>query len=428
MASALPGYTDTVGIQAYANLPSNSSLIVADSRYRPKNREQSPTDFVAELSGAIDCKEIFYNELIWNQPLYSHNMTNNELIFQFTNDGGVTWGPSFVVYAMPYLSYTSFDGNKAGASYQTPIGNSYANQMEYALNNDVRLLSSNTQLTSAGGKAYFDPNDPTHSTVQMYFRFSCVKGFVIYFYTDTRTYARSMRIMPCSWIEKAHFVHGFGSYDGNSQKYVPYNDPIIDITSSSGVLNVQNMANCYHAEVMATLLPNRYISITTIELTKDRKIPSYHSDKAQNFQNEIAVLPLNYQNSGVMMSHAANQDTTTVSMRWGYQPQSFRISINGEDGHALKCANPFQIFLNNCNVDVYSGGLYSNADKLQFFSGTYGGTRASWYMMNMLMFGPPSRWSVNSYVLPTTDWGSIIDCDMTEDDVCHNLTTVLKFN
>jgi hypothetical protein len=414
---------DLQGVQAFADLPANSSLIVADSQNRSnQNPNETPSSFTAILTSALDCKEIFYNELVWNQPLFSHNMLNNELIFQISPDAGNTWNPPLVMYAMPYVCYTSFDGNKPGSCYQTPQGNSYGFQMEYGLNNDVRLLSSNTQLVN-GGKPFYNIANPGGSILSFFFRYSSSKGYVMYF-TGGATQT-TFRLLTCTWIRNAHFVHGFGSWNSDLSQYGVYNNPnaVPPIPNSA----YQDNTTAYWAESLPTLLPIRYVVVTTPELTKDRKIQSYHSGTAHNFRNEIAVLPVSYKNTGVMHSVAAGNDTTTVSLRWGYNPQTFHIELNGEDGVPLVCGNPLATFLNSANLFTYSNGAYNDVIKLQFFSGTYGGTRAAPTTMNLLLFGKPSLWSATAYVYPTTDWGGY-GAQMLMEDVCHTMTAVLKFN
>src|SRR6202012_4855133 len=137
-------YKDSLGERGVHVLRSNQSILLADSRTRD-DPNSSVTNFKMSCD-RVRMKEFYYNSLFWKQSLYTHNLTNSQVRYNFQfNDGvnPVTNSPVYICFAQPFVTYTSFDGNAAGSVYAVPNPNvfSYAQQMEYAFNNDYRLES-----------------------------------------------------------------------------------------------------------------------------------------------------------------------------------------------------------------------------------------------------------------------------------------------
>jgi hypothetical protein len=192
--------------RAVTAFPAEDSTVIFDSRYR-QNASDRPADFSAHIAAGIRGKLIEYNAINWSQSIYTHNQENCELIFETSVPIDVATGPTtgpFVAYAKPYWIAKTFDGNPANSYYQPPQFGSYAYDIEYALNNDLRLYDANTIVvtpTFAGGALSF------------YFRYSPAKGFVLYLERTDGSVQLSTRILPCSWLDGAHNVHGFGRYN-----------------------------------------------------------------------------------------------------------------------------------------------------------------------------------------------------------------------
>jgi len=358
----LPSSGRSIGEKSTTVLPANRSIIVADSRFRGENAVDSPYNFNCDLSGtAIYAKEIYYQKLFWNQPLFAHNNSNNELRFQMNNDESIT----YVVYALPFVIQHQFDGNPPGTSLLPPQPFSYANDLEIALNNDVRSIPNNT--TPFNGVGYIsDPSAPLHR-ITIQFRYSPSKGFCIYPLQDSPTPGLfyTIRLMPCSFISNAHFVHGFGVYNPNASTldYVPHDFFSLSVWSDTS----------------PKLLPMRYIVIQSQELNKDRRLISFHNGNFANFVNELAIFAVNYARSGVYHEVGVGDDATVISLRDEYTPQSFRIQILDELGNVIHCDDVLTNLLNSQGVDpsfVYS-----------FYTpGTYFG-RGNPDFINYLVFG-----------------------------------------
>lgn len=355
---ALPSSNRSIGERAITTLPANRSLIVADSRYRVNNPKDEPYDFTCNLGGTgIYAKELYYLKLHWNQPIFAHNNTSNELRFQMNGDESIT----YIVYATPFLMYTQYDGNKPGTSLLPPKTYSYANDMELALNGDVRTSTDNYDLYNGDGLI----RDPNGVIINMRFRYAPSRGFCIYPEQNFVAYPNgySIRLLPCNYIANAHFVHGFGIFD-------PAVDPV-DYTPYSF------FTAAYWSDTTPNLLPMRYIVIQSPELNKDRRMISFHNGNFANFVNELTIFSLNPARTGVTHEVATGDDATVISLRDDYTPQRFRISILDEYGDQIVCDDPIRNLL-------ASGVPISDLDSFVFGPLT---NRGNHNFTNYLLFG-----------------------------------------
>lgn len=353
----------SIGRQAITALPANRSVILADSRYRNQNTTDDVYNFECNLSGnAIYAKELYYQRLYWNQPLFSHNNSSVELRFQMNYDTSVT----YIVYATPFLMYTEFDGNPYGTSFLPPQLNSYASNMELGLNGDIRTYPLNTTLINGDGKL----RDPSGNTIVMAFRYSPSKGFAIYPVQNIAAYPAgySIQLLPCDYIANAHFVHGFGIFspDDSNTQYVP----------RSG------FTAAYYSDTTPTLLPIRYVVINSPELNKDRRLISFHNGNYANFINELGVFALNRENTGAYHSQTAGEDSTVVSLRDDFTPQNFRIQIMNEFGTVLRCDDPIR--------NILSSYLANPVGTRSFISGALQ-NRGNPTFTNTIVFGTTNR-------------------------------------
>ena len=362
----MAGYLNPIGQSSSVRvLPANRSLVTADSRYRDINavESESPYNFNAKVSSAIVGKEILYQKLYWDQPLFAHNNLNNELRFQINNDPTVT----YVVYATPFTIFTAYDGNAPGTSFLPPKTYSYADGMNQAFNGDVRLLSSNLILANLAQPFPGNLYDANGFQMTVKFLYSPSKGFVITFTPSVNPLipVYSILLLPCNYIANAHFVHGFGIFD-------PY--------SGTNDFVPRNMwTSAYFSDDTPNLLPTRYVTIRSNELTKDRRMISFQNANTSRFQNELAIIALNPIYSGTFHSESVGDDSTVISKRDDYQPSSFRIQIVGEDGDVLECDDPIN------NMLGVLGSQYSFV-----YSYLPGGTnvnRGNYFFMNVLLFG-----------------------------------------
>ena len=363
---SLSSIGQSLGNPSYSTLPSNRSIIVADSRFRDDDVNESPYDFTAQLGGTgIYAKELYYQKLYWNQPLFSHNNTNNELRFQMNNDDTVT----YVVYATPFLMYSTYDGNPEGTSLLTPQEFSYADNMEKGLNGDVRSLPNNLVLVNGTGIV----QDSLGNPIQINFRYSPTKGFCIYPVQNPLSgLDYTIRLLPCSYISNAHYVHGFGVWD-------PTNPEL-------GYVPVSMWSAVYWSDVSPNLLPIRYIVIQSAELNKDRRMISFHNGNFSNFVNELGLFSLNPIYTGIFHEDGVGDDATVISLRDDYKPQRFKIQILDEFGNAIRCDDPIRKLL--------ASGLFP--DVLGSFFSTTWRNRGSPLFTDFIVFGSLPTLQTNS--------------------------------
>lgn len=338
----LPSSARSIGEQSVTTLPANRSIIIADSSARKNNELENAYDFNCDLSGtAIYAKEIYYQKLFWNQPIFSHYNGSSELLFQLNNDESVT----YVVYATPYVMFTQYDGNDPGTSLLTPQPFSYAAMMEYKLNNDVRVMPLNTTLANGGLGYITDPTSPGHQ-ITIRFRYSATKGFCIYPVQDSPTsgYYYSIRLVSCDYIAKGHYVHGFGFYNPNT--------PLIEYQAHDF------FCTAIWSDCTPNLLPFRYIVIQSPELNKDRRLISFHNGNFANFVNELGIFSINPARNGVFHEVGVGDDATVISLRDDYTPQSFRIQILDEYGNVLHPGDPLSSVLQSNGIEPSVASSY----------------------------------------------------------------------
>jgi len=380
----MAGYLNPIGSSNSVRvLPANRSLVTADSRYRNVNEQEteSPYDFNANLSSGIVGKEILYQKLYWNQPLYSHNNTNNELFFQINNDVTTT----YVVYATPFTIFNQYDGNPPGSNFQPPQPYSYADGMTQAFNGDVRLANANTYLINALQPHPGNLYDANGFQMTVQFLYSPSKGFVITFAPsvnpDIPVY--SILLLPCNYIANAHFVHGFGIFDPASEStgYVPRN----------------MWTTAYFSDDTPNLIPTRYITIRSSELTKDRRMISFQNANAARFQNELAIIALNPIYSGTFHTESVGDDSTVISKRDDYQPLTFRIQITQEDGSIIECDDPISTLLG-----LLTGVYESPQVAASYLPSGSNVNRGNASFMNCLLFTPSFALEIAPSPLPLT--------------------------
>lgn len=364
-------------------LPAQRSLVIADSKYRKRNKskdsqgnivqdetnDESPYNFQAYFSSALVGKEVIYQKLYWNQPIYAHTNASSELRFQINGDDSVT----YVVYAVPFVMYSEYDGNPPGIPWGVPKNFSYAAMMELGFNGDVRLLNSNLQLTippppaTQFGYLY----DAGGFQMTVYFRYSPVQGFSISFAQSINPNipVYTIRILPCTYISEAHFVHGFGIYDA--------------LISESEFVPRQNWTVAYFSDDTPNLLPFRYITIRSAELTKDRRMISFQNANSNRFNNELAIIALSPVYTGTYHTENVGDDATVISKRDDYQPSVVRLIISDELGFPILCDSP----ISNLLQTPY---IVNDAVKNSFlFSPQYG--RGNAVFVNDILFGVHSN-------------------------------------
>jgi len=326
----LPSSGRSIGERSVTTLPANRSIILADSRFRPVGPNDTPYNFNCDLSGtAVYAKEVFYQKLFWNQPLFAHNNGSCELRFKFTQNAFPLI--TYVVYVTPFVMFTQYDGNAPGTSFLTPQLYSYANNIEMALNGDVRTIPFNTTLVNRDGLI----RDRLHNIVQMRFRYTPSRGFAMYALPNGANHY-GIHILPCSFIANAHFVHGMGIYDPSIDPtvYQPHSIPLTTVFS----------------DCAPNLLPTRYVVVQSQELNKDRRLISFHNGNFSSFVNELAIFAVNPIRTSVFHEVGVGDDATVISLRDDYTPQSFRIQILDEHGQVIRADDPLGTLLQTSGI------------------------------------------------------------------------------
>lgn len=358
-------------------LPAQRSIVLADSKYRSRNKvtdingeviqvetnTESPYNFQANFSAALVGKEIIYQKLYWNQPIYAHSNDNNELRFQINGDDTVT----YVVYAVPFIMYNEYDGNEPGIPWPAPKVNSYASMMELGFNGDVRELNTNLQLANSDKANPGNLYDADGFQMTVYFRYSPPQGFAIAFAPSINPNipVYTIRLLPSTYIAFAHFVHGFGIFDDNSlsTNFVPRNQWTV----------------AYFSDDTPNLLPFRYITIRSQELTKDRRMISFQNANSNRFNNEMAIIALSPVTTGTYHVENVGDDATVISKRDDYQPLTARIIITDENGNPILCDSPISNLLQTPDI-------VNDTTKNSFLFGAKAG-RGNVDFVNDIVFG-----------------------------------------
>lgn len=387
-------------------LPANRSYVFADSVYAEEGGDRrNPYDFTCNLSGGLVGKEIIYSTIYWNQPIFSHNRLNNELRFQIN---GVT-STTYIIYVTPFLMFNQYDGNPVGTSYLTPQTYSYASNVELALNGDVRTYPNNVTLINGGTGILKDADG---HTMHPQFRYSPSRGFVFTFAPSTNNNipVYTVKLLPCSFISGAHFVHGFGINSNDSSDFIPRDE----------------WTPAYFSDDTPTLLPFRYIVVSSNEITKERVMPSFQNASSTKTLNEIAIFELNSNFTASYHTKTVGNDATVISKRDDYQPQKIRIRITNEDGKTILPGDPLRSLLGNSSVSLSS--RYSFLPN----SPTSRQNRGDHTFTNWIVFGEAAPSYSGDYIevdskSPSYPFGNPY-ADALGEDLIHELFVVLESN
>lgn len=295
----------------------SSNRIIIDSAHRDPNQE--PYSFTAELTSGIRGTQIAYDGLAWAQPLFTHNPRSSELIFEIeTNPPQLD---SLVIYATPWIIWKSYDGNPDTAVNQPPQPGSYGHNIETLLNTDVRQLSSNT--------VSYTPTD-NGNPINFFFRYSASVGFTFFAVNSVNLSSIPIRILPCRWLDYAHRVHGFGTYNPETNTILPQNT---------------DFSLCIQSSVHPNLVYTRYVFVTCPELAQNRTYDSLLSGFTQpRFNMELGVFFTPLERAGVFMTSRATDDKTKVHLKAGTEPRKITLEIYDEEGQLITCSNPLEQF------------------------------------------------------------------------------------
>ena len=314
------------------SVPANTSMLIIDSRFR--NLADTPYDMSVQLVQALVARKMFYQILSWSSPFFTHNLTNNEIRLQLEFDDKP--GSVYVTYMMPWVMIKEFDGNLyEGGIYDDvpPQPGSYAAYLATSLN-DLRPLDQNLAragITVNGG-----------NTVTAYVLYSRSKGFNIYFIDNGTGTITPFRMLDCSWIEKGHYIHGYGVFDPNTKKFRPAFFNQAD--------DKDKFMYAYPSDAPPTLSYSRFVVVSSKELTRDRQVQSFSTSGVGHFTSELGIFPLNKDNFGVYHQDILIDNASVIPVREGTQHQAFRITVSDEFGDALIPSNPAAAFFQDTEL------------------------------------------------------------------------------
>lgn len=375
------------------SIPPDRSTLLLDSRFR--SQYDTPGNFGSFLNHGVVAKELQYNSLFWNFPIFTHNLGSNEIFFRVqNNDAGDN--QVFAAYIRPWVSFTQFDGNVGGGGgFNTPLVGSYAYEVALALN-DSRKIESNAVAfpITIGGFAVV---------------FSCLYNPSVGFLINAICNGNPVnwRFESCSWISEATNVHGFGQYD-----YV------------SGLMQPKyfNSPSAFYYGYLSDTNPNltisKYLIVYSDELTRERRLPSFKnfSDATGNgqdfFNNELAILPVLLSNIG-QYSQVGALNSSIVSVRKGSECQFLHIRLVDNQNRQVLGGNPMSTFLMDVNTP-------SAIVQVAFNSAI--GYRSTAFM-NYLLFGNNTANTKYQNPMNNSKYGNVLTYCLA-DDLIHDINII----
>ncbi len=339
------------------SIPPDKSNLLLDSRFR--RDADTVGNFGSYLNSGVVAKELQYNSLFWNFPIFTHNLGNNEIFFRVQ---GNTLGDNqvFAAYIRPWTIFTQFDGNSGGGGgFNTPLVGSYGFELAKALN-DSRLKESNAVYSGV----FIGVNAVVFSVV-----YNPSVGYLIS--AKAGGVDVSWRFESCSWISEATNVHGYGQYDPSSGLMQPkyFN-------------SAATFYNGYISDTIPNLTISKYLIVYSDELSRERRLPSFKnfSDATGNgqdyFNNEMAIIPVLLDNIG-KYSSISTMDSSVISVRAGSETQYVRVRMVDNQNRKVLAGNPLGVFLTDINTP---------AAVVQTTFDSAVGYRTTTYM-NYLLFG-----------------------------------------
>lgn len=295
------------------NLPPNSSKLFLDSTMRDKHKDSDATDFEATLStSGSGLKRISHRTLQWMQPLYTHNLNNWQLIMTF----GPGFAQRYVYYMTPFVMFKEFSKPSQPYGFAAPDAHSYAAMVEACLQTGARKIESPGTVEAAQPGASLE------------FRYSVDRGFVMY---STAGPPRvQFTIEPCSWMQRANNVHGFGVREN-------VNNSVITMNPSA----YANATSIYFSDLSPSLVTSRYIAISSREICRNRKITSFNNTSNPALAAiELNIIPVVRDTLGVLHTYTAEADPTVINLRYGDNIQFLRISMSDEFGEGMPTGSP----------------------------------------------------------------------------------------
>jgi hypothetical protein len=329
----------------------NTSFLLADSQSRDVTLDRCPTDFSMELNmSASGARRITHRNLQWTQPLWTHNLTDWEMIISFSSDG---YTQKFVCYCFPWITFSTFAGRtKDSLDYQDPDFESYCAMMQAMLRTGLRKIETPAVLEPLPSPTFPDIH-PDH----FYVKYSRYRGMVIYYDQTLPLPPEGLffRVERCSWMNKAHHVHGFGVLKQDSENSEAY-------YAMEDSLYANGVTSWLSAGISGGIY-SRYAFVFSKEINRNRKITSFSNLKKSGLLNstECTVVPLVFQRLSTLKNYITSEDPTVINLRPGDQLQQVRISMADEFGDIISCGK-----FSGFPFDLYTYYLLTNSLPLEY--------------------------------------------------------------
>lgn len=300
----------------------NSSLIVADSRYGKSSPNTSngsivdPSDFICEISQGLNkIIRAQHRVLMWTQALYTHTPYDNQIHLYI--DGGSPDG--IWIRLTPWLVFNYFAGqDEDEQSFATPQVETYCWELEQAIHHPYATILANGQLDGLVGAA----DAAGAAAIEVRYK----PGTGIYIYTT----GASFRIGNDSqWLNEGHFVHGIGTLQPNGRFEVNANDFVQSYVSST----------------IPILSLTRYIVINCREINQNRKMSSLTNSTTGAFsQSEVDIFEIRKDRIGRPNVLTTDADPTTVNIDPLANNQQLVIFIRDEKGYPMRGFYPPELY------------------------------------------------------------------------------------
>jgi hypothetical protein len=318
----------------------NSSILLLDSESRDMLTDPMPTDFGVELNMSVSGgRRIAHRNLQWTQPIYTHNLSDWEIRISFSSINN--YQTIFVAYVSPYLIYKVMaQAEGEPLEYTLPNDlNSYAHMLTNTLRHGLRLESDPTVL--------YDFTGTTVPVLDFQVYFSRWRGFLLSLGQQSIAPANDkelFRMEPCSWMNKAHNVHGYGVRRSTLQ------NPSITTYQMESSIYVSG-TNLWASSATPLGVYTRYALVSSREICRNRKITSFTNAVLSGKMNatEMTIIPITLDALGVLRNNATANDPTFVNLRPGDNLQILRLEIVDEFGLTMQSGlypgNPLALYI-----------------------------------------------------------------------------------
>ena len=351
------------------NVPPPTSTIFIDSQDvgandLPLSSNRQPTNFSTPLTSPIEGKYVQFQSMQWYQTLYAHNRASSEIRgywrsdpqHELPNDPALqTPFPLLAYFSQPYSSYNEFS--------------SYAVVLEDSLNAGRRDVNNNLvlqdRLNGYGILPFLDGFYTNKIAAYLFVEynsqlggFSIRSGWIDWIFYTTMNEVKEVTFVVdlinpiptpipfafsnCDWIQKSHFVHGFGVKNPATGNYVSramYNTAAgvqaYDETDSYFRPGQGTKPFIYNTTTRSDEMPilnyTPFVVLSCQELCRGRKIDTIRVSSSESVDNIIGIISLLGKESlNSRISIVQKQDIISspiIELREGDQPANLTLQL-----------------------------------------------------------------------------------------------------